>query len=229
MQTLIHTPTPKLEESVAFYTKLNFTVLSPSMPTLVSDGSVVIEINPTCSARAGLKLYKASWAEEVQSIQHITHVHSIEGGYLLTDTNGVWIYLVEATLPFHAELPAAASSLLGNYVGISIESTDVEKSCRIWQGLGFAVTAGAAEQGWVSCANAEGVTVNIMAPLNCPHLFFNPSLTYFNGTNNPAIIEGIRKAGIPIAEEITHFNKEGIADNIIIRDPGGYGFFVFND
>lgn len=43
------------------------------------------------------------------------------------------------------------------------------------------------------------------------------------------MIEAVRKAGIPITEEITHFNSEGIVDNIIIRDPGGYGFYVFND
>jgi hypothetical protein len=54
-------------------------------------------------------------------------------------------------------------------------------------------------------------------------------MTYFNGGNNMAVIGKIRSARIPIAEEITHFNKEGIVDNIIIRDPGGYGFFVFND
>ena len=29
--------------------------------------------------------------------------------------------------------------------------------------------------------------------------------------------------------KITQFNKEGIVDNVIIRDPGGYGFFIFND
>jgi hypothetical protein len=68
-----------------------------------------------------------------------------------------------------------------------------------------------------------------MKPLTCLHLFFNPSLTYFNGGNNLAVIENIRKLGIPITEEITHFNKDGIVDNIIIRDPGGFGFFVFND
>ena len=68
-----------------------------------------------------------------------------------------------------------------------------------------------------------------MAANSCPHLFFNPSLTYFNSGRNPEVIAGIRAAGIPISEEITIFNKEGRVDNIIIRDPGGYGFFLFND
>ena len=44
----------------------------------------------------------------------------------------------------------------------------------------------------------------------CPHLFFNPSLTYFNGKEgNPKVITAVRDAGIPITEEITHFNREG--------------------
>lgn len=71
--------------------------------------------------------------------------------------------------------------------------------------------------------------VSLMRPLNCPHLFFNPSLTYFNGGRNPEVIAAIRKAGVPISEEITHFNSRGEVDNVILRDPGGYGFFVFND
>ena len=54
-------------------------------------------------------------------------------------------------------------------------------------------------------------------------------MTYFNGQKNLAIIEEIRELNIPIAEEITYFNSEGTVDNIIIRDPGGYGFFIFND
>ena len=43
------------------------------------------------------------------------------------------------------------------------------------------------------------------------------------------IIEKIRELNFPITEEITHFNDQGIVDNIIIRDPGGFGFFLFSD
>lgn len=46
---------------------------------------------------------------------------------------------------------------------------------------------------------------------------------------NLAVIKKIRELNIPIVEEISTFNKEGIVDNIIIRDPGGYGFFIFSD
>ncbi|MFK8104239.1 MAG: hypothetical protein AB8G15_17055 [Saprospiraceae bacterium] len=68
-----------------------------------------------------------------------------------------------------------------------------------------------------------------MKAFACPHLFFNPSLSYFNGKENLAIITELRARKIPLTEEITFFNPEGIVDNVIVRDPGGLGFFVFSD
>ena len=85
------------------------------------------------------------------------------------------------------------------------------------------------EQGWVVFQNEEKATVSFMMPNSCPHLFFNPSLNYFNGKNNLAVIEKIKKAEISFTEEITHFNSNGMVDNVIVRDEGGLGFFVFSD
>ena len=70
MQTLVHTPTSKLANSIEFYSKLNFKMLSEKEPTLFSDGKVIIEINPHREARAGLKLFKTSWSDEVKKLQH---------------------------------------------------------------------------------------------------------------------------------------------------------------
>ena len=74
-----------------------------------------------------------------------------------------------------------------------------------------------------------GDSISLLQALQCPHLFFNPSLTYFNGSRNPKIIESIKKQNIEITEEVTEFNSKGEVDNIILRDSGGLGFFVFND
>ncbi len=46
-----------------------------------------------------------------------------------------------------------------------------------------------------------------MKPLQCPYLFFNPSLTYFNGKENEATIDSIKKQGVLITEEITQFQR----------------------
>jgi len=90
-------------------------------------------------------------------------------------------------------------------------------------------TMGGVEQGWIGLTNDSSFNISIMNALACPHVFFNPSLSYFNGKNNLDIIAKIRAKEIPIAEEVTVFNKEGIVDNIILRDPGGFGFFIFSD
>ncbi len=230
MNSIVQTPTPRLPDSLQFYRRLHFTVLSEAGPTLVTDGRVVIEINPDRYARAGIKLYGDDWRETVRKLKEVTAVLPIDGGHLLSDPGGTWIYLMDGRPRAKADLSAVAPSLLGNYAGLSLEFVDLPRALALWQILGFSKTGGAAEQGWISLTRAAGgMTVSLMKANACPHLFFNPSLTYFNGAENLAVIGRIRTAGIPITEEITYFNKEGIVDNVVLRDPGGYGFFVFSD
>lgn len=229
MNTFFQTPTNNLRLSLDFYKKLNFKILSTKNPTLVSDGNAIIEINPDRFARAGVKFYKNNWATTVEQLQKMTKVSPIENGYLLSDKSGVWIYLMESNSTVNFDLSEVKNSTLGNFAGLSLETTDIQQSIEIWKILGFVRTMGSIEQGWVAYENQDKMAVSFMQPNSCPHLFFNPSMTYFNGKNNLPIIAKIREAGIPITEEITHFNQEGIVDNIIIRDPGGYGFFIFSD
>ncbi|MDH3494557.1 MAG: hypothetical protein OEM82_13460, partial [Acidobacteriota bacterium] len=117
----------------------------------------------------------------------------------------------------------------GNFAGISIEAVDVERTVSFWEALGFKKGMGDMSQGWAVYSNGSDVDVSIMKTGMCPHLFFNPGLTFFNSGKNLDNIARLREANIPITEEITFFNKEGIVDNVIINDPGGLGFFVFND
>jgi len=229
MSTIVHTPTNNLEESLEFYKKLNYEVISDSSPTLVTDGKVIIEINPDRYARPGVKMYKGSWENEVEKLEKYTVVHSIDKGYLLNDLNGCWIYLMEEEAPFDYHFPEAAFGMTGNFYGINMEASDMHKSHDIWSSLGFKIQMGELDKGFVAMDNADGFPLALMRPQTCPHLFFSPSMTFFNGKGNLKVIENIHKAGVPITEEITHFNKEGIVDNIIIRDPGGFGFFIFSD
>lgn len=229
MQSLVHTPTNDIKNSLGFYQKLEFKVLTDKTRTLLTDGKAVIEINPDRFARAGVKLYKKSWSKEIAQLKKLTTVHKTKEGFLLSDASNVWIYLLEGESGVKYKTAKTPFSVLGNYAGLSLETLDMERSVAIWKALGFE-TNGSPEQGWVACKNEDELMVNIMNPLMCPHLFFNPSLTYFNGKeNNPKVIKKIRALKIPITEEITHFNEKDIVDNVIIRDPGGYGFFIFND
>lgn len=229
MKSIIQTPTNNLQNSIEFYKKLNFKIVSQSDPTLVTDGKAFIEINPDRFARAGLKLFKNSWAKEVAELQKFTHVTQTEKSYIVGSPSGTWVYLIEDTAPTNNEAQDKSFGITGNFQGLSLETTDIKRSFHFWQIFGFVKTMGDVEQGWISLEVENEITISLMKPQCCPHLFFNPSLTYFNGKNNMAVIDKIRQANIPITEEITHFNKEGIVDNIIIRDPGGYGFFIFSD
>lgn len=229
MQAIAQTPTNKLENSIDFYQKLGFKRIDTKDAILFTDGKVVVEINPERSARAGMKLFKSSWAREVELLGDLTAVNIIPNGYLISDASGVWIYLIEGEPDWKAETAENSFSSLGNYSGLCVETTDMKRTGAIYEALGFTITFGNYEKSYMGF-DWNGFGFSLMKPNVCPHLFFNPSFTYFNGKEgNPKVIAKVRELNIPIAEEITHFNKEGNVDNIIIRDPGGYGFFLFND
>ena len=228
MSVILQTPTPNLEASLDFYSRLNFKTVE-GLANVFTDGKVYVEVNPDRYARAGFKIHREDWSEVVHSLAALTNVMKINEGYLLSDPAGVWIYLLEKAAPFEIVIGEKSESVLGNYAGICLELIDICKAAAIYEAIGFKLTAGSPESGFASFS-LDDFVVTLMKPLMCPHLFFNPSMTYFNGkVNNPIIINKVRQLGIPITEEITHFNKEGIVDNIIIRDPGGFGFFVYND
>jgi len=229
MKARVQTPTNELVNSLNFYQKIGFTVLTKEHPCILTDGKVLLEINPDRFARAGIKLFSDHWDAIISDIESLVTVTTLENGYLFADPSGTWVYLLEneaqtTTIPENISAP-----VIGQLAGLSMESTAIKTSIALWETLGFGPTMGGLDQGWIVMTNTEGFSVSIMKPMACPHLFFNPSFTYFNGKKNLAIIEKIRALNIPITEEITHFNKQGIVDNIIIRDPGGFGFFIFSD
>ncbi len=227
MNSYLQSPARDLPASLSFYDKLRFQTLNDGGPCVVAESGVAVLLNPDNFARPGLVFHRASWDKEVAQIEKTRRVHTQPDGHLVADPSGVWIYLKTTATPI-SKLPDS-SSLLGKYAGLCLETTDIQRSLEVYQTLGFEVDKGDAEHGWVACKNEDGMGISLMGPGCCPHLFFNPSLTYFNGGQNLPVINAIREAGIPITEEITHFNEEGVVDNVVLRDPGGLGMFVFND
>ncbi|NNE28012.1 MAG: hypothetical protein HKN16_00140 [Saprospiraceae bacterium] len=229
MKALIQTPTPDLEKSKEFYSTLKWKQINES-PCIVSDGKAVVMINPDRFARAGIVFYKDSWTAEKEKLAKDYTFWATPGGLCFMDPSGTWIYLNEGPSPVKHNPEEKSFGITGNLAGLSMETSDMEKSYQLYTMLGFEKTMGGPEQGWLAMDNDEGFGISFMKPMACPHLFFNPSFTYFNGKEgNKKVIADIQNAGIPITEEITHFNKEEKVDNIIIRDPGGFGFFLFND
>lgn len=153
----------------------------------------------------------------------------IEGGYLISDPNGVKVYLMEGPPAYSFDLAGLPQALPGKFAGLSIEAVDFEGTVDFWRILGYQETMGSVEQGWIAMENGSGIGISVMKAMTCPHLFFNPGLTFFNAGNNLSVIQKIRKVGIPIAEEIRVLNDSNLVDNIIVCDPGGLGFFIFND
>ncbi len=229
MTVIVHTPTSDLKSSLDFYKKLDFCVISEKKPLLVSDGKVQIEINPDRFARAGITLYREGLKTGLDDLKKISTILETQDGYLLNAPSGTWVYLKETKDSNDFNTVDVCTSVLGNFSGISIETIAFDQSVSFWEILGFQVIMGSRQESWISLKNENGFIISLMKALTCPHLFFNPSMTYFNGKNNLSVIKKIRELEVPITEEITQFNPDGIADNILIRDPGGLAFFIFND
>lgn len=227
MEILIHTPTPGLEKSVDFYSRLGFEMISKNDPTVFTDGQALVEINPDRTARTGVKIYGFA-AESMSGLRESTEVLEVGGGFAAADPNGIKVYLSHDPFPLEFERKETSSGLPGNYAGLCIEAHSPADTVKFWESIGFEFKSGDIGNGYASYGIGD-FEISIMKSGMCPHLFFNPSMTYFNHGKNLENIGKIRETGISIAEEITAFNEDGIADNIIIQDPGGLGFFVFND
>lgn len=210
------------KREASFYENLGFNSTTiDNMASWAADGCI-IECYDNPSIRAGIRLFTDRSTIDQLKTQYKMVDTPI--GSLVTAPSGTWIYLTDTD----QETKEMATSILGKNFGISLESTDMEASIAFWLSLGFEITMGGPDQGWVALMK-DVVGVSIMSPMNCPHFFANPSLTYFNGKKNPDIIASISERGVPIKEEVTVFNENNEVDNVILQDAGGVGFFIFND
>lgn len=230
MNCHVVTTTPAIDVSIEFYTKLGFSSSNCGKSTYIHGGKAIIEIEENRKFRAGVKLYKENWDSEKSRIEGSFSILKLEDGDAIELPGGTWIYLLRGTeSPTTSVTVSDDNTVLGNYYGLSFETIEIQRSIALWNILGFEISMGSVDTGWVGMSNNDGFSISIMKALSCPHLFFNPSISYFNGVDNMAVISKIREINIPIIEEITVFNDQNIVDNIIIRDPGGLGFFVFSD
>lgn len=229
MFPVIQSPTPNLELSQAFYKKLAFSISNGENGFFACSKNLIIEVNKDRTARAGLKLYGNNWQEILEANNLKNSATKTATGFLVTSPSGCCLYLEESNSNAPENKPPNKTSVLGNFAGLSLETNIIETSIEFWAKFGFKQTAGNIEHGWVSLTNEVGFSIGLMKYGACPHLFFNPSLSFFNGTENPGIIAKIRSLEIDITEEITVFNNDNLVDNILVRDPGGLGCFIFND
>ena len=227
MSLHVKTATPAPEKTRDYWRRAGF---EPDSTGLLSDGQVRIEIDEARTARPGIVLRRTDLETVRQALAEFGPQHDLPSGdgFLIAAPSGTWV-TVQTGPSLPAPTPGESAAPLGSYAGISLETARFEESIRFWQALGFERTAGAEEQGWMSLTSEAAGTVSVMKPFACPHLFFNPGLTYFNSGRNPEILAELRRRGVEFAEEVTAFNERGEVDNVVLRDPGGLGVFVFND
>jgi hypothetical protein len=215
--THLQSPTPSLALSEDFYSKLNFQAFVHEGNPFYSDGKSNILINPERTASAGMVIEVNNLAEfKSQSSRKKVHFEERKDELFLSCPSGIITHIKA----FKNKLPKAEEkpSVLGNAAGLTIESNDTNASVNFYRNIGFKITTGTAENGWLVMKNESGFGMSLLKTGTCPYLFFNPSISYFNGKEgNPIVIENIRKFGLPIAEEVTHFNKKGEVDNVIMR------------
>jgi len=227
--TILQCSTPNLELSIAFYQQLKFSIEQSHKTNYALGKNLIIEINADRFARAGVKILNGFSAETIKSFPFPVIKNKTENSYTAISPEGCYVYFEDASDPFQPKLENNENTLLGNYNGISLESINLQNSIDFWTQLGFNLTMGGPDKAWAALSDSTGFELNLMLLNSCPHLFSNPGLNFFNAGENPAIISELKALKIPITEEITIFNPTVPAENVIVKDPGGLTFFIFND
>ncbi|MBU2019293.1 MAG: hypothetical protein KJ941_06585 [Bacteroidetes bacterium] len=220
-QFIYQTPAIDVDRSKLFFEKSGWTKFILDDQLHYADGKSIFRLNPIPTSRAGM-IYRAS-ENEVRPDIFIR----MNDTWATACPSGIYTYWESGE---QVSFDSADSSILGNNHGLTIESINLQESIRFYTKLGFVPESESVEHGFVSMKHASGFILTLLKSGMCPHSFCNPSLSFFNGKEgNPKVIDLIRKSGIEIYEEVTFFNPDNKVDNLILREPGGFGFFIFND
>lgn len=229
MKAIIQIATPSLERSLDFYERSNFKYFKQDDKTYIHCKPFIALLNDDPYARSGIRIYDEKWERLLIDKKLEKNTTKTSEGYIIKSPEGCPMYLDTSPTYLINTPENHEHAIFGNYAGFSLESTNLNYSIDFWGIFGFEVSNGDPTQGWVELKDVNGFALSLLGYQACPHLFPIPSISYFNGGNSLAAIEKIKTQKLTILEEITRFNKEGIADNIIVMDPSGFGFFVFND
>ena len=181
-----------LNQSIVFYEKLGFKIQTLGTRIIALDAQSCIEINPERTARVCIQQHQSNWNKTLLNLKSHTPIIKTKKGYLITDHNGIWIKLIVET--WDEKITSLNyKSLLGNYAGVCIETLEVSKSYEFWNLLSFSSKSKDFSKGWIEMKSEVGDSISLIKAQQCPHLFFNPSMTYFNGSHNLEIIESIKK------------------------------------
>lgn len=206
MRLIIESPASDLKNSLLYYKRLGFQCVEWEDVYLCQTKQLCILLNPDPHSRPCINLFGVQ-TQKTELSPSGTRIKQLKKNVLIPQVEH--------------------KSLFGNYNGVCLETLDLNASYRFWQAKGFKGGL-AAQATWCSLEHESGAVISLLKANHCPHLFVNPSLAFFNGTKNSAVIKQIKTLQIPIQQEVI-FGKETLANNLVLSDPGGIGFFIFND
>ena len=230
---LLQTAAPNLDASCRFYETTGFVKTAQSGNHHVySDVAFDILVNGEVGARPGFRVYTDDLPALKTKLTSFGPLFPHATGFVTSDPNGVRVFLLPVSeYPSIDKSMTSTNNMCGNNYGAGIETTKFDESIAFWQALGYQPSTEITKNSQYATLTFDGsLAITFFQPGICPHAFYNPSLTYFNGKEgNPVVIAKLRHAGIKPVEEITEFNDQGEVDNIIISDPGGLHSFIYND
>ena len=206
MRLIIESPAPDVNESLSYYKDVGFQCTNWRKAYLCQVKNLTIFLNPDPYSRPCINLFGAQ--EEKTTVS----------------PSGTWIKERKENIKYSTP---DTKGLLGNYAGVCVETLDLEASFVFWQAKGFKGKLNH-NASWCQLENKNGDRLSLLKANSCPHLFTNPSLAFFNGPENSTIIQKIRALRLPIKQEVI-FGEESSAENLILNDPEGLSFFIFND
>lgn len=229
---IINTAAQNIERLHHFYDQVGYQSIDEH-GSFRYDGQALIHLDGTNEARTSIHMYADKLETIVAKIINLGYnVIQQSESIGFSDPNGVKWKLYEfdeyPDIHFNRDFEM---SLLGKYFGLGIESFEYERSIEFYKALGYKIISGdPANKSYLSLAQEGCHDLTLFYPGSCPHAFYNPSLTFFNGKKgNPVLIDKMRSVNIQFTEEVTVFSDDGAVDNVIVEDGGGLHFFVFND
>lgn len=229
-KVIINSAAQNINRVSAFYDKIGFkNALNNQI--YVTDNQSVIKLNSSNSTRVCIELYTDN-SPKIRELL-MPSIFEKDSSYVTSDPNGVLIDVFDiADYPNLTFPDNSDTSLLGNYAGIGIETLKMKESVDFYVMLGYNSPGELnGSESYLTLQNDELPPLTLFKMGMCPHSFYNPSLTFFNGKEqNPILIKKMKELGITFTEEVTVFSKDSTQlENVIVEDGGGLHFFVFND
>jgi len=139
---------------------------------------------------------------------------------IMREPNGLLILLAGPGVISLREFDRNPMSIAGTLYEVSVETSDMERSIAWWQNVGFKVLT--RQQTW--CTLDDGnLKIGLYEKGSCPHLFRNPSITYFE-PDMAERIATLKGRGLTFAQEEGEIGMKGHA---IAESPDGQYFFLF--